>query len=240
MKKNIISKFVTLLTCLTLFSASTLTIGVFAEDYTTTPTTTVTETADGFLFETRTRIPQTSTMTLSSASSYLEDVETVLVIPFTEEYRQELSDLLSANSSGSFEMSPEDVVDPSLSMSIHITATFEYQDVGVMRYVRLDEAVGGYTGASGTTGDYVGSGVYVTGQDLLAGIGGRGLNGSPVSERDTASLRTNLRNWTYYAPSDWDYVFIDGIGFSGITYTVTLARGTTGVPWDVSIQANFA
>ncbi len=240
MKKSSFCKFVTSLVCLVLFLTSAFTISVFAEDCTTTATTTVTETTDGFLFETRTRIPQTSTMSLSSEISYLEDVETVLVIPLTEEYRQELSDLLSSNSSGSIEISPNDVVDPSLSMSIHITATFEYQDKGVMKYVRLHKAVGGFTGASGATGDYVGSGVYVTGQELYAGIGGKGLNGSPVSERDTASLRTTLRNWTYYAPSEWDYVFIDGIGFAGITYTVTLARGTSGAPWEVSIQANYS
>ena len=92
----------------------------------------VTETADGFLFEERTVIPQVSSYSslYSHTIDGVEEIKTTLVIPHTEQYRKELAATL-ATESGEATLTPDEVVDPSLSMSIHISAVFRFQDVGV-------------------------------------------------------------------------------------------------------------
>lgn len=91
-------------------------------------------------------------------------------------------------------------------------------------------------GAEGTSGDYLGSGVYLVSQELNISSSGK-----DVDENHAVQLKTfypSARTWTYAAPSNWVPVLIDAFTDIGANISVSARRGTSGTPWTTFLQAN--
>lgn len=159
--------------------------------------------------------------------------QVAVVIPYTEEYREEIRTKIEENKNannarGRIEHYDEKI-DSSRSFTIFMTVNFvtETESNG-MTYAKVVSANGGFTNQGG---NYVGNGIYVRSQSLeVHTIGtGKGLGGGVINQVDTATFPNTNSGWSYTAPTNWQTVFHTAGGYYDISarYTVTSGRGTS-------------
>lgn len=190
----------------------------------------VSETDDGyFIFS--------FTETSNSLAKELEqEIKTsVLVVPTNEEYYNDLKSKIEKDkivrASASYY---ETTVDSSQSYTIFMTVNFDKTTVDGKIYVRVSSITGGFTGGSGSSGNYVGSGVYIESQTLEVVTAGNPLN-HPTDERflnqmDTETFANTASSWSYAAPSGWYQVYQYSMPYARVqaNLNVVARRGTSG------------
>ena len=172
------------------------------------------------------------------------DATTTLVVPLSEEYYQTLHELVKSRQemtrAGSHSATTTQV-DTSYSFSISLTATAVSNTINGMDYWKLSSVSCTITGASGTSGNYMGSGVYVLIQNLTAGNSGFSPSAGYVQRVGYRTYGGTARSWTYSTPSSWEYVDNQYMCIIGASVAITAQRGAsgTGSSWTTTVSANI-
>lgn len=164
-----------------------------------------------------------------------EKKTSMLVVPSNKEYYDEIKAEIEKNQSARYDASYYDTaVDTSRSYTIFATVYYDkVTAVNGQLYIKVSSVSGGFYGASGTTGNYVGSGVYIESQALEIQSSGNPLGGTDtnyIMQKENLEFTGTQRSWSCATPSDWIPVYQYSMGDAklGIILSVTARRGTSG------------
>lgn len=195
---------------------------------------TVTETAEGFLF-TKTDVVRAN----RSDNRTIENKTYMMLIPTSEEYRFKIREDLNNLTRGTLRYNYNDW-DETSSFLIEMQIVVDTINVNGIPYGKIISASGGFSGATGTTGNYVGSGIYVHNHSVEAKILGVTIDHEPIEDVDTMYVNSSTRTWNYMPPTNWDYLMIENDSiYLQVLYSVVAGRGTSGSTWTTTVGRNF-
>lgn len=164
-------------------------------------------------------------------------VSATVMTPFTQSMKSHLDALCSIKGSGTQTLTEEEF-DPTSSFSVTLTVYAEGVTAGYLAYYKVTNVSVSINGASGTTGSYVGSGVYILSQVSTASSDGLSYTtGCMVDQDYTKAKAANIRSWSYSTPSSWHYVQNNFNCTIGATVSVRARRGSNGTPWTTDVVA---
>lgn len=169
---------------------------------------------------------------------------TKLLIPSSDDYANELRSAIS-NSKASGGTKGSDTVtitenDPTGSFSATLTTTYYTTTVIGYACAKLSNAsitINGY----GSSGNYMGSGIYLVDQSLTAGTTGIHPTLGIQQQVGYSSKSGSVRTWGYSAPNTWCVVksVSDAYTAIGATLTLRYRRGTAGVIKSFTFSSNL-
>jgi len=168
----------------------------------------------------------------------------VILVPFAEDVRIELEELASRYPLGrsvSAQLTKSESNyewDSSSSFYANVDCHAIGEKRGNDKYWKLSYVDIDVVGASGTSGSYLGSGLYMTSQTISAATSGfsTSSNTGYISQIDTGYGSSSDRSWTYYAPSSWDYVHSSNYANIGANLYVDYRRGSSGTINTLQVQ----
>jgi len=173
-----------------------------------------------------------------------EDGNKVILVPLAEDVRIELEELASRYPLGrsvSAQLTKSESNyewDSSSSFYANVDCHAIGEKRGNDKYWKLSYVDIDVVGASGTSGSYLGSGLYMTSQTISAATSGfsTSSNTGYISQIDTGYGSSSDRSWTYYAPSSWDYVHSSNYANIGANLYVDYRRGSSGTINTLQVQ----
>lgn len=158
----------------------------------------------------------------------------LIIIPITDEGKKNLEELLAARANNSTTLYQSDVAG---CISANLTIYWAVGTANGKETAILKSVSGGFS-AQGS-GSYVGSNVYVTGQEVTMGTSGITTSG-PKSQSSTKNPDVSTRSFSYNAPSSWIPVYAESnVATVGAYYNVTLTRGSSSWPCTISNNVGF-
>ncbi len=128
------------------------------------------------------------------------EVSTTVITPLTDEVASFLDSLVIERGSATQSLT-ETEFDATNSFSVTLTVYAEGITSGYLAYYKVTDVSISINGANGTSGSYVGSGVYIVSQSSTASSDGKSYTtGGMVTQNVLKTKAANIRNWSYSTP----------------------------------------